>query len=45
LRIRLDVVFSVYAVFALAVITRYALRAWYLVRGGDPDSEARSVIQ
>ena len=35
LRIRLDYVFSVYALFALAMITRYTLRAWRLARGGD----------
>ena len=45
LRIRLDVVFSVYAVFAIAVIVRYALRILHLARGGDPDAEARTVIQ
>jgi len=37
LRIRLDVVFSVYALFAFAVIVRSAMRVWYLARGGDPD--------
>jgi C4-dicarboxylate transporter DctQ subunit len=41
LRIRLDIVFSVYAIFAVAVITRYLLRAWHLARGGDPDNEQR----
>lgn len=45
LRIRLDVVFSVYGIFAVAVITRYALRAWHLARGGDPDNEERTVVQ
>lgn len=45
LRIRLDVVFSVYAIFAVAIIARYALRAWHLARGGDPDNEARVVVQ
>jgi TRAP-type C4-dicarboxylate transport system permease small subunit len=35
LRIRLDVVFSVYAIFAVATIARYALRAWSLARGGE----------
>lgn len=33
MRIRLDVVFSVYAVFALAVIAHYAWRLWLIVRG------------
>jgi TRAP-type C4-dicarboxylate transport system permease small subunit len=37
LRIRLDYVFSVYAVFAVAVIVRYGLRAIHLVRGGAAD--------
>jgi TRAP-type C4-dicarboxylate transport system permease small subunit len=33
LHIRLDVVFSVYAVFAISIIVRYAVRAWKLARG------------
>ncbi len=33
LRIRLDIVFSVYAIFAVAVIVRYAWRVAALVRG------------
>ncbi|TPJ39997.1 TRAP transporter small permease subunit [Mesorhizobium sp. B2-6-5] len=37
LRIRLDVVFSVYGLFAVAVIVRYALRLWQLARGGAPE--------
>ena len=37
LRIRLDVVFSVYGLFAVAVIVRYALRIWRLARGGAPE--------
>lgn len=45
LRIRLDVVFSVYAIFVVAVVTRYALRAWHLARGGDPDNEERIALQ
>jgi C4-dicarboxylate transporter DctQ subunit len=39
LRIRLDIVFSVYAIFAVAIIARYGLRAWSLARGRDPDVE------
>lgn len=39
LRIRLDIVFSVYGVFAVAIIARYALRAFKLVRGADPDPD------
>jgi len=45
MRIRLDVVFSVYGIFVVAVVTRYALRAWHLARGGDPDNEERIVVQ
>jgi len=36
--IRLDVVFSVYALFAVATIIRYAWRAWALVRGRPLES-------
>lgn len=35
LGIRLDYVFSVYAIFSVALIVRYAIRAWRLVRGDD----------
>lgn len=35
LGIRLDIVFSVYAVFAVALIVRYLIRAWHLARGAD----------
>lgn len=45
LRIRLDVVFSVYAVFATAVIVRYAMRIWQLARRRDPDAEAGTVAR
>ena len=38
LGIRLDYVFSVYAVFSAALIFRYALRTWHLLRGGDIDA-------
>ncbi len=41
LRIRLDIVFSVYGIFAVAIITRYALRARELLRGAAPDAVAR----
>lgn len=37
LGIRFDIVFSVYAIFALAMIGRYAWQIWYLARGGHPD--------
>jgi C4-dicarboxylate transporter DctQ subunit len=35
LRIRLDIVFSIYGVFAVAVIMAYLWRAWSLIRGRD----------
>jgi TRAP-type C4-dicarboxylate transport system permease small subunit len=38
LGIRLDLVFSVYVVFAAAVIARYAVHAIRILRGADPDS-------
>jgi C4-dicarboxylate transporter, DctQ subunit len=37
LHIRLDYVFSVYGIFAVAVIVRYALRAIRILRGRSPD--------
>ena len=37
LGIRLDVVFSVYGMFAIAVIVRYAWNIWALLRGGRPE--------
>lgn len=40
--IRLDVVFSIYLVFAVAIIARYLWRALAIVRGGDPDVEDRA---
>jgi hypothetical protein len=43
LRIRLDVVFSVYGIFAVSIIVAYGLRAVAILRGADgavdgPDS-------
>jgi TRAP-type C4-dicarboxylate transport system permease small subunit len=35
--IRLDIVFSIYAVFAVAMIARSFWRAWLIARGADPD--------
>jgi C4-dicarboxylate transporter, DctQ subunit len=35
--IRLDIVFSIYAIFAVMMILRYALRGVLLARGADPD--------
>jgi len=37
LRIRLDIVFSVYGLFAVAIVIRYAARLWRIARGGAPD--------
>lgn len=45
LNIRLDIVFSVYAVFAVAIIIRYALRTLALLRGASTtalDGEPRA---
>jgi C4-dicarboxylate transporter, DctQ subunit len=35
--IRLDIVFSIYGIFAATLVLRYAWRAWLLLRGADPD--------
>lgn len=35
--IRLDIVFSIYGIFASVMVVRYALRAWAIARGADPD--------
>lgn len=37
LHIRLDIVFSVYGMFAVAVIVRYAWHIWRLLRGDRPE--------
>jgi TRAP-type C4-dicarboxylate transport system permease small subunit len=37
LHIRLDVVFSVYGMFAVSVIIRYVWHIWRLARGGGPE--------
>lgn len=39
LKIRLDYVFSIYAIFALAIIVRYVWRAISFIRGQDPHGE------
>jgi len=36
LGIRLDVVFSVYGIFAVAIIIHYGVRAWRLINGVSP---------
>lgn len=35
--IRLDIVFSIYAVFAVMVVVNYLWRAFRILRGADPD--------
>jgi C4-dicarboxylate transporter, DctQ subunit len=35
--IRLDIVFSIYGIFAIMMVARYTWRALLLTRGGDPD--------
>jgi C4-dicarboxylate transporter DctQ subunit len=37
LKIRLDILYSVYVVFAVAVVVRYAWYAWQHLRGQAPD--------
>jgi TRAP-type C4-dicarboxylate transport system permease small subunit len=37
LHIRLDIVFSVYGMFAVATIVRYAWHIWRLLRGDRPE--------
>ena len=37
LKIRLDILYSVYAVFAVAVIVRYAWAVWSAIRGEAPE--------
>jgi TRAP-type C4-dicarboxylate transport system permease small subunit len=37
LKIRLDILYSIYIVFAVAIIVRYAFAVMHLLRGGVPD--------
>ena len=37
LKIRLDILFSIYVVFVVAVIVRYAWKAWTALRGQGPE--------
>ena len=37
MKIRLDVLYSVYLVFAVAVVIRYAWKAWSILRGEAPE--------
>jgi len=39
IKIRLDFLFSVYLIFAVAIIVRYAVRAYNFATGRDPDRE------
>ncbi|WP_284177189.1 TRAP transporter small permease subunit [Rhabdaerophilum sp. SD176] len=43
--IRLDIVFSIYAVFAVMLVIRYFWRAFLVARGADPDELDRREIQ
>ncbi len=37
LGIRLDIVFSIYGIFAIAMVIRYFWRSYLLIRGADPN--------
>lgn len=37
LKIRMDVLFSIYLVFVVAILVRYLWILWRLLRGGEPD--------
>ncbi len=43
--IRLDIVFSIYGVFAVMMVIRYFWRAFLVARGADPDALDRREIQ
>ena len=45
LRIRLDYVFSIYGVFAVAIIIRYAITAWRLIRSGSFEEDEGATSQ
>lgn len=42
LKIRMDWLFSIYVIFAVAVIVRYVWVVWQLLRDRDPDASADS---
>jgi C4-dicarboxylate transporter, DctQ subunit len=42
LKIRFDYLYSIYVIFAVAIIVRYLWILWYLLRGKDPESLASS---
>jgi C4-dicarboxylate transporter DctQ subunit len=45
LGIRLDIVFSIYGVFAVMMVIRYFSRAYLVARGADPDALDNREIQ
>jgi hypothetical protein len=38
LHIRMDVLFSIFAFYVVAVVVRYLWILWHLLRGKDPDA-------
>jgi TRAP-type C4-dicarboxylate transport system permease small subunit len=44
LRWRLDYVFSIYAVFAVAIVVRSLLRAVAILRGASPDDDGKPLL-
>jgi TRAP-type C4-dicarboxylate transport system permease small subunit len=40
LHIRMDVLFSIFALYVVAVVVRYVWILWHLLRGKDPDATA-----
>ena len=45
LGIRLDIVFSIYGIFAVMVVIRYLWRAFLVARGADPETLDKREIQ
>ncbi|CAN1532582.1 DctM TRAP-type C4-dicarboxylate transport system, small permease component [Rhabdaerophilaceae bacterium] len=43
--IRLDIVFSIYGIFAAVLVARYFWRAWLLARGADPETLDNRQVQ
>ena len=44
LKIPFDWLYSIYLIFAMAIIVRYAWLLWHLLRGRDPDEAPASTI-